>query len=245
MKQTLLFIHGFRGNKLGLTELASKFPKQDYDVHLINIPPAGGKSLPAYSARLYARFVGNYIRKNKLDHPVLIGHSMGSLIASAAAERYPELISDRLILLAPISQKPAFFFAMLTPLSALLPNKLIGYITTKYLYVGHDKKLLQDILKTTYSCGADYTSRSAIYKAAKFSTSCAITDFVFKKDTLLLAGAQDRLIPRKKTDLAATKLGAKATYIQNCGHLLNYENPSKAAATIKSFLKKSTQSGSK
>ena len=240
MKKTLLFIHGFRGNKLGLMELASEFPKKNYDVHLINIPPAGGKTLPEYSARHYARFVGNYIKKNKLDRPILIGHSMGSLVASAVAERYPELIADQLVLLAPISAKPSPFFAMLTPLSALLPNKLVGFITTKYLFIPKDETLLRQTLATTYECGADFTKKSDIYKAAKFSVSCAISDFVFKKNTLMLSGEHDKLIPRKKTIIAAEKIGAKAVFINNAGHLLNYEQPEKTAAAIKDFLKSSS-----
>ena len=237
MKQSLLFIHGFRGNKLGLKELANKFPKNKYDVHLVNVPPAGGKSLPEYSARLYARFIGSYIRKNKLDRPILVGHSMGSIIAAATAERYPELVSDKLILLAPISVKPSPFFAMLTPLAAILPNKIVGFITTKYLFIPQDKDLFEKTLQTTYRCGADYTSKSDIFKAGKFSASCAISDFMFKKDTLFLSGEHDKLIPRQKTEDIAQKIGAKTAYIKNSGHLLNYEEPGKTAAAIKRFIK--------
>ena len=236
MKQTLIFIHGFRGNKLGLKEVADKFPKKNYDVHLINIPPAGGKSLTEYSARHYARFIGNYIRKNKLDRPILIGHSMGSLVAAAVAERYPELIADKLILLAPISKKPSPFFQALTPLSAILPNKVVGFITTKYLFIPEDKALLDKTLKTTFLCGADYTKKSDVYKAAKFSSSCAISDFVFKKDTAIISGENDKLIPYEATDKLAKDINAKLVYIKNAGHLLNYEEPAKTATAIKKFI---------
>ena len=238
MKQTLLFIHGFRGNKLGLSELAEKFPKKDFDVHLIDIPPAGNKTLPEYSARYYARFVGNFIKKNKLNQPILIGHSMGSLVASAVAERYPELISKKLVLLAPISKKPSLFFQILTPLSAILPNKIVGYITTKFLFIPKDKDLLKKVLETTYECGADYTKKSDVLKAAKFSATSEISDFIFKKDTLLISGEKDKLIPHSKTDRLAKKIGAKTVFIKNSGHLLNYEEPGKTASAIKKFIKK-------
>ena len=237
MKQTLLFIHGFRGNKLGLAELADKFPKKSFDVHLINIPPAGGKTLPEYSARHYARFVGNYIKKNNLDQPILIGHSMGSLVASAVAERYPELIAKKLVLLAPISKKPSVFFQILTPLSAILPNKIVGFITTKFLFIPKDKDLLKKVLETTYECGADYTKKSDVLKAAKFSATSEISDFAFEKDTLLISGEKDKLIPHSKTNQLAKEINAKTVYIKNSGHLLNYEDPEKTASAIKKFIK--------
>ena len=237
MKQPLLFIHGFRGNKLGLEELASNFPAKNYDVHLINIPPAGGKSLPEYTARHYAHFVERYIQKNKLERPILIGHSMGSIVAAAVAERYPEKIADKIVFLAPISKKPSAFFAALTPLTAILPNKLIGYITTKFLFIPNDKKLLEKTLRTTYRCGADYTSKSDIFKAARFSVSCSISDFEFKKDAAFISGEHDKLIPRAKTEQIASSLHAKTVYIKDSGHLLNYEEPTKTATAIKDFIK--------
>ena len=237
MRQNLIFVHGFRGNGLGLKELATKyFPTEDYKCYILEVPPAGGKSLTEYTANNYAKFVADYIKKNKIKKPVLIGHSMGSIICAAVAERYPELIGDKLIFLSPISVKPAKFFAMLTPLTAILPNKIIGYISTKYMFIPKDKKLLKNTLKTTYLCGADYTTKKDVFKSAKFSSSCAIDDFNIKKDILFLSGEKDRLIPRQKTEAVARKYSAKTAYVKGTGHLLNYENPKETATVIKRFL---------
>ena len=68
MKKNLIFVHGFRGNHLGLEELATKyFPKKDYNVFLPDVPPAGGNSLKNYSAIDYVHFLMKYIKKNKIE----------------------------------------------------------------------------------------------------------------------------------------------------------------------------------
>ncbi len=235
-KKNLVFVHGFRGNHLGLEELASLFSHDIYNIYVPDLPPAGKNSLARYDKDSYADFLANYITSNQIEKPILIGHSLGSIIAAVTAEKFPNLVSSKIIFMSPISEKPAKFFAMLTPLTAVLPNKLIGYITTKYLFVPHDKKLFKKTLKTTYLCGADYTTKSDVFKAAKFSVSHSISDFDFKKQALFLSGETDRLIPRRKTEAAIKKYQAKSEYVQNTGHLINYENPKAAAEIIQKYL---------
>ncbi len=238
MKKSIIFVHGFRGSSLGLEKLAGYFDKKNYDVYVPDIPPAGDESLPEYSPRFYARFLARYIKDNDIKNPILVGHSMGSIIVAAMAERYPELINKKIIFLSPISCRTAGFFKFISPLSALLPNKLVGYITTKYLFVPKDKRLFKETLLLTYHCGENYCRRLDIYKAAKFSTDYAISDFTFdSKEPCIIAGDKDRLMSHKKTDALATKLNIKPIYIKNAGHLINYETPSEIAKHIKKFLK--------
>ena len=227
-RKNLIFIHGFRGNHLGLEQLASFFSQDAYNIYIPDLPPAGGSSLTRYDKDSYADFLASYIKTNQIEKPILIGHSLGSIIAAATAEKFPDLISKKIVFMSPISEKPAKFFAMLTPLTAVLPNRLIGFITTKYLFVPHDKNLFRHTLKTTYLCG--------VFSAAKFSVSHSISDFNLKKQALFLSGETDRLIPRKKTEAAVKKYRATSKYIQNAGHLINYESPATAAKIIKDFI---------
>lgn len=242
MKPVLIFIHGFRGNALGLKDLAKKFPKKSFDVHMLEIPPAGNNTLKEYTARLYARFVAEYIQKNKLEKPILIGHSMGSIVAAAVAERYPDLIANKIVFLSPISVKPNKFFSALTPFSAIMPNKFVGFITTKYLYVPKsdkelDKQILKKALDSTYISGKDYTTRLDVYRSAKFSTQYSISDFTFDKKALFISGEKDHLIPSEKTKRTAKQFNAQEIYVKGAGHLLNFEDPSAVAKEIKKFIK--------
>ena len=237
MKKNIIFVHGFRGSALGLEKIADCFDKKNYNVYTPEIPPAGDECLPEYSPRLYARFLARYINDNNIKSPILVGHSMGSIIVAAMAERYPELINKKIVFLSPISTHPSKFYKIISPLSVILPNKLVGYLTTKYLFIPKNKHLFKETLLLTYHCGDNYCRRADVYKAAKFSTNYAIPDFSFNKDVLIISGSKDRLIPRKRTDILSQDLEAELSYIDDAGHLINYETPDQVARKIKNFLK--------
>ena len=244
-RPALVFIHGFRGNHIGLEAIAREFP--DYKVYIPDIPPFGAAGdLQQYTPANYAKFISDYISHHHLQKPILIGHSMGSLVAAATAAKYPQKLHDKLILLAPISVKPPRPIAALQPLVAILPNKFIGWITTRYLYIpkkSTDRELYRETLRLTYASGAEYTSRHAVRQSAKFSATHSLRDFNFHKKTLLLAGTKDRLIARRHTVQLATKLSSRkypvtAQFIKGAGHLLNYEKPAETAAAIRQFIEK-------
>ena len=234
----IILVHGLRGSPLGLREIKRDLEKVGYKVYAPAVPPfAGAKPLEAYSNETYADFLANFIKKKKLKKPILIGHSMGSIIVAVTAERYPELVGERIILMSPISTKPAKFFAALTPLSALFPARLVDYLTTRYLFVPKDRTLFRKALAITHDCSNDHPPKKRdILASAKFSAFSSITDFDFLQKTLLLAGETDRLIKKSATEQLAKKLGATAIFIPDSGHLHNYEKPHETATEIIRFL---------
>ena len=234
-KPSIIFIHGFRGNHLGLADIANDF-NSDYDVYIPDLPPVGNASLPAYTAENYAKWVKKYITKKGLHRPILIGHSLGSIIVAATAEKYPEYISDRIIFLAPISQKPAPFFSWIAPSVIILPNRTVGWITTKYLFVPKNQQLFHQTLDITHRCAAKFSSRLDVAKAAKFSALHSISDFSFSQKALFIAGETDRLNSQKQTRITAQKYNAQVVFLKSCGHLLNYECPKAVVPHIRAFL---------
>ena len=255
-KPPLLFIPGFRGTHEGLVDVAVWMTDRGYECYYPDVPPFGQniEPLESYDEKTYAKFIADYIKEHKLKNPVLIGHSMGSLVAAATAAKYPKRVNDKLVLLSPISVKPPKPIAMLQPLVTLLPNKVVGFITTKYMLIKKkDHNAVRDILEVTYRCGANYTSRKDVRASARFSAGHRLSDFNFKKDTLLIAGEKDRLISRKKTEKyvaettekyekskakSAANAKIKAEFIKGAGHLINYEEPRRVAELISDFLKK-------
>lgn len=235
----IILVHGLRGSPLGLKDIKRDLEKAGYKVYAPAIPPfAGAKPLVECSAATYADFLANFIRTKKIQKPILIGHSMGSIIVAATAERYPELIDHRLILLSPISTKPAKFFAALTPFSALLPSRLVDYLTTRYLFVPKDHQLFRKALAITHDCSSDHPPKKLdVMRSAKFSAHNSILDFNFTKQTLLLAGESDHLIKKTATEQLAKTLSATTVFIPESGHLHNYEKPHETATEIIRFLK--------
>lgn len=240
-KPDLIFIHGFRGSPLGLEELTKHF--SEARVFTPAIPPFGNsKALSRYDKKTYADFIASFIRDNNLKHPILVGHSMGSLVAAATAEKYPDLIDRRLFFLAPISKRPALIFTLLEPLLVFIPNHIISILSTKFLYVKSprrdNKQFFRTILDLTHRCAANYTSRSDVLKAAIFSSSHSLDEFNFHKTQkiILISGAKDRLIAKSATNQLAKKLHADNHFIPESGHLINYETPGKIAAIINHYL---------
>lgn len=257
-KPPLLFLHGFRGSHEGVIDISVWLLDQGYECYYPDLPPFGHSEteLEAYDADHYAKFIADYIKdtfgdleKHPERRPVLIGHSMGSIIAAATAAKYPDLTSDKLILLAPISTTPPKWIANLQPLVTVLPNHLVGYATTKYLATVKSRPEFKEALKTTYACSENYLSRKGVRASARFSASHKISDFDFHKNTCLIAGDNDKLIARKYTDILEktirerfeqgnTPYEVEIHYIKGGGHLINYENPRETAKLILDFLKK-------
>ena len=241
-KPQLLFVHGFRGNHLGLQETVEYFKAKGYECFVPDIPPAFNTQkeklpkLKEHTADAYAKWLADYILMRKLDHPILIGHSMGSIICAATAEKYPELINKTVVFLSPICVTPPKFICNLAPLTAIVPNKFIGFVTTKYLIVPKDKETLREVLDITYKCSEKFTSKSDTARAAKFSISYAISDFKFDKKAVFIAGESDKLNSKKQIREVAKKFNSKPIFLKNSGHLVNYECPIILAETIEKNL---------
>ena len=241
-KPPLLFIHGFRGNHLGLTEVETYFKKQGYDCYVPDIPPALNTKkehvpkLSAYTADGYAKWVADYILEHHLDRPILIGHSMGSIICAPTAEKYPELINERIFFLSPICETPPPFICQVAPLVRFVPSKLSSYLTTKYLITPKDKHTLKRVLDITYRCAEKFTSLSDVGRAAKFSISYSISDFDFKKQAVFIAGESDKLNSQKQVKKMAKKYQSEPIFLANSGHLVNYERPLALAKAIEQNL---------
>ena len=238
----LLFVHGFRGNHLGLKDTVKYFEEKGYRCHVPDIPPAFNtkkENLPKLSSHTadgYAKWIADYILDQRLDRPILIGHSMGSIICAATAEKYPELIHEKILFLSPVCEKPPKFICWLAPFTQFMPSKVVGYLTTKYLIIKKDRTSLKEILKMTYQCAEKFTGKNDVFQAAKFSISYAISDFNFDKKAVFIAGESDKLNSKVQVKKLGKKHNAKPIFLQNSGHLINYECPLELAITIEKNL---------
>jgi pimeloyl-ACP methyl ester carboxylesterase len=234
----LVLIHGFRGAPFGLSAIADELRIAGYDVHLAPNPPfAGAPTLSAYTPETYADHFANYLKSHHIIKPILIGHSMGTLTVSALASLRPDLVDSRLILLSPISYKTAKFFALLAPLSAYLPDFLVNFATTCYLYTG--KGQFNSTMRVTNACTKQTTCpKRAVFSAAYFSSHYGVADFQFADNTnvYIIAGTKDRLISCRSTEKLAHSLHTKPVFLQDTGHLHNYEKPHETAEEILKIL---------
>lgn len=111
-KQSIIFIPGFASSGDVWNETKAVFEK-DFTCYTLTMAGfAGVKSQPNPSFENWKNEIANYIKNNKIEKPIVIGHSMGGGLALAIAADYPDLIGkivvvDALPCLAALSD-PSF-----------------------------------------------------------------------------------------------------------------------------------------
>ena len=107
-KATYVFIHGIGNSLHAWDEVIVGLP-QDVQVVAIDLLGFGKSPKPrwvSYDAKTQSRSVMKTLQKLKLTHqPVLIGHSLGALIAVEIAKQYPLFIKE-IVLCSPPFYKP-------------------------------------------------------------------------------------------------------------------------------------------
>jgi len=107
-KATFVLIHGIGNTLHAWDEVVANMPN---DVRIIGIDLLGFGNSPKpewaiYNARTQARSVGiTLLGLRMVQQPIIVGHSLGALVAVEVAKRYP-LIPKRLVLCSPPFYKP-------------------------------------------------------------------------------------------------------------------------------------------
>ncbi|MBV8255874.1 MAG: alpha/beta hydrolase [Chitinophaga sp.] len=96
-KQPILFIPGFTCSGDVWNETTAHLGNAYTSYVLTMSGYAGSPAQAAPNLDIWIEDIAAYVRKNKLDHPVIIGHSLGGGVAMALATRYPDLFSKIII----------------------------------------------------------------------------------------------------------------------------------------------------
>lgn len=96
-KQSLILIPGFASSGDVWNETTAKFDK-DFTCYTLTMAGfAGAKPDADASFKDWEKEIAAYIKNNKIEKPVIIGHSMGGGLAMAIAADYPELVGKIVI----------------------------------------------------------------------------------------------------------------------------------------------------
>ncbi|MGM0651408.1 MAG: alpha/beta fold hydrolase [Bacillota bacterium] len=226
----LVFCHGSGGrHHHWLYQL--KGLKETTNPIAVDLPGHGrSEGKPADDITVYRSWLHQFIKVNKVESPVISGHSMGGAIALDYALQYPD---DYLgLILVGSGGKLRVLPAFLEELKkGSVPDSLSQYLygpaaSEELLEKG--RKEVKDTAASTY-----YADLSA---CDKFDIMDKLDQI--KKPVLIICGSEDRLTPIKYSRYLEKKLPESLlAVIEGAGHMVMLEEPDQVNKAIIDFIK--------
>ncbi|MCK2028614.1 alpha/beta fold hydrolase [Microbacterium galbinum] len=252
---TIVAVHGFRGEHHGLEPVLAFLPEAR--VIAPDLPGFGETApLPGRTHDLdeYAAWLGDFVAE-VAPGAVILGHSFGSIVTSAAVAR--GLVTPRLILLNPIgapalegpkgvmTRLAVLYYALGARLperlgTALLRNRLIVRVMSITMAKTSDPALRRFIHDQHDTYFSRFSDRDVLRDAFVASVSHDVRGFApdIHVPTLLVAAQRDDITPIEAERTLATLFDdASLVEIAEVGHLIHYETPAEAAGAIRRFLR--------
>ena len=207
----------------------------------------GPGSTGDYSIDAYVRFVAAVLDSLDVPRVVLGGNSLGGEIAWRAAWAMPQRVAQLILVDAagypPEPQEIPLGFALArtagvrTALDYLLPRGLV-LASVRSVY-GDPSKVTPELVDRYYDMALRPGNRRALVQRLEVTPGDDVSDRIrsLTLPTLVLWGAQDRLIPvalghRFAQDIA----GARLVVFDGLGHVPHQEDPVRTAAEVQRFL---------
>lgn len=254
--ETIVVVHGYRGEHHGLEPVVAHLR----GVRIISPDlPGFGESAALNDLRHdiagYGHWLGAFVAALDLPRPpVILGHSFGSIVVSAAVAG--GLVVSRVILVNPIAapalEGPNGFMSRLTLFyyrtgralperlgAALLSSWLIVRFMSVFLVKSRDRALRRWIHDQHHTYFSRYATRDSVVEGFEASISADVSQFAARipQPTLLIGADQDPITTvAAQEHLVALFPDARLTILTGVGHLVHYEKPAEAADAIIAFL---------
>nr|WP_154924073.1 alpha/beta hydrolase [Microbacterium testaceum] len=251
---TIVAVHGFRGEHHGLDPVVAHLP----GIRVVSPDlPGFGETAPlprrAHDLDTYARWLRAFAEAVAPD-AVVLGHSFGSIVASAAV--VGGLSTPKLILVNPIgapalegprgvlTRLAVFYYLAGARLpralgEGLLRNGLIVRVMSNAMAKTRDPALRRFVHEQHDEYFSRFADRDVLHEAFVTSVSHDVREFAprIAQPTLLIAAEQDDITPiEAERHLATLFPDAQLVEIPAVGHLIHYETPQAAADAIREFL---------
>lgn len=228
----VVFIHGVGGAaRLWVRQLAS-FERAGFSPLAVDLPGYGAR--PAVDTMDFERFaedIEGSIAQHRLERPVLVGHSLGGMIAQTLLRRQPGAYSAAVLAgTSPAFGNPSgdfqkkFVTDRLAPLDAgRSMRQLAAGLVDGLMGPSPDdagRALAIDVMGSVPAS----TYRAAVRCLVNFDERANLADI--RVPVLCLAGENDRTAPAAMMERMAAKIpGARYRCLPRVGHLLNVEDP--------------------
>lgn len=187
---SVILLHGWGQNIEMMSPIGDALVDNNFEVYNIDLPGFGQSDEPdkPYNLDDYADFLAEFVKKNKIKNPILIGHSFGCRIAIKYTARKDSDVKK----------------LVLTGAAGIKPKRGLIYYIRIYLYkfiklfqnVPFVKHYIQEAIEKAGS--EDYKNSSPIMKEVlKNTVNEDLTSTLKKIDvpTLLVFGSKDDATP--------------------------------------------------
>ncbi|MGE5376552.1 MAG: alpha/beta fold hydrolase [Bacteroidota bacterium] len=236
-KSPLILLHGLTANGLCWTVIAHEL-EGDNDVIMPDFRGHGNSSAPDHGYRYedHASDIVGLVNALGISAPVLIGHSMGGLVAAVVASQYPALIRG-LILADPT-------FLSLQQQREVLDSDVADQ---------HRRDLNRPLEKVVEDLQTRHSHRSLstveIIARARLQTSLSAFDVLTPPNpeyrqlvgsidvpSLLVIGDAGVVSPELASELQLVNPKFQVVQIRDVGHGIFYDQPGQFLVIVKSFL---------
>jgi pimeloyl-ACP methyl ester carboxylesterase len=229
----LLFLHGLGGGHHAWDEQLVHFSRSGYAAHAWDQPGYGESALvKPYDLENIAAALARLIESLGAGPVVLVGHSMGGLIAQETYFRYPQLVKALALCFTSAAFVGGSNFAKqfiaerIGPLDA---GESMAQIAARLMPLGHAREIMAKIPPETY--------RKAVHLLTTFDRRADLAKIAVP--TILIAGSEDKTAPPAIMASMQRKIpGSELVVLEGCGHLGPMDQPGPFNAALERFLRK-------
>ena len=260
-KPPILLIHGF-GAAIGQWRDNISALSEDHTVYAIDLLGFGGSEKPKthYSIYLWVEQILSFWQRFVGVPMVIIGNSIGALVAAIAASHHPEIASGVVTISLPdIEAFNALVPKWLQPLERAV-KAIVSFLFVKPLfYLFRQTWMIHFVLKGIVYCDRDRVDDQLVEIIAKpardrqaadafvslnrslnqpnYSPSLTQALLELQVPLLILWGSRDRLIPPSEgSRLVKYAPDATLIYLANTGHCAHDDNPERVNHEILNWL---------
>ncbi|MFC7622982.1 alpha/beta fold hydrolase [Microlunatus sp. GCM10028923] len=255
----MILVHGFRGDHHGLARIAEELAAAGGPYRIVAPDlPGFGSSEPfpdrPHDLSAYASWLTGFTTAVAGGRPVImVGHSFGSIVVSAALAG--GLAAERAVLINPIGAPalsgPRGFLSRLAVgyywLGAKLPapiglpllrSRAITRLLSEVMAKTKDPELRRWIHDQHRQYFGAFADRDVVLESFRASVSSDVSQFAAELDlpVLLIAGEVDDITEVDRQRVLADRFPrAELVVAEGVGHLIHYEAPALAAEAIGAF----------
>lgn len=232
-KPSILILHGWGLSGAVYLKLARLLKREGFAVFVPDLPGFGKEPLRSQAMMLddYVSFVDEFLKANKIDKLIIIGHSFGGRVALKYAFKYPQKTNKIVLTGAPVIRRRVFK-RKISLVAAIAGGQLFRFLpkaTKDFL-----RKLLYFLIGEW-----DYYKAGSLKQVFKniISEDLVVYAKNVKVPVLLVWGENDKVVP--VSDMKKiVKIIPHATFsvVKDAGHKLPYEKPEAFVKAIRQFL---------